>query len=136
MQSLRILLGQVLAGGYDKAARALPNRLRDLIIARDHGMCRTCRQPGTEIDHISGSSNDPANLQLLCDACHNKKTIAGYRAVTPGSPEGMKADWLRTRIASELPIQVCDRETEWERIEDEIRRVRKSESIGQPSLFE
>jgi hypothetical protein len=132
---LKIVLGHILAGGYDKRGRTLSKGLRDLIKARDGGNCQICGKPGDEIDHISGSNDAPENLQLLCDACHNKKTLASFRPVNPGSPEWMKAAWLTTRANAEVPIQVCDREREWEKIEGDISRVRKSEAAGQFSLF-
>ncbi|MFJ9671079.1 HNH endonuclease [Streptomyces sp. NPDC101221] len=40
-----------------------------------------CGQPGTEVDHIRpGSDHSLDNLQLLCHACHARKTHAESRA--------------------------------------------------------
>jgi 5-methylcytosine-specific restriction protein A len=58
-------------------------KLRIEILHRDHGLC----QPGlkhneihvaTAVDHkvqkADGGTDDPSNLQAICDACHREKT--------------------------------------------------------------
>lgn len=59
--------------------RRVPNRVRDIVWARDGGRCSfipsdgrrcSCRR-GLELDHIrpysqGGRSDDPANIRLLC----------------------------------------------------------------------
>ena len=58
-------------------------RLRDVIVRRDKGMCVMClargiAKTGTDVDHIiakaRGGTDDPANLQLLCREHHRAKT--------------------------------------------------------------
>lgn len=60
-------------------------RARDLIRIRDNGLCIECFNAkritvGTIVDHIIPIKQnwnkrlDEDNLQLLCQACHNKKT--------------------------------------------------------------
>jgi hypothetical protein len=73
-EALGIKLAHIAAGGYAETARRLPPELRDAIGQRDGGICRECGAPGSDIDHIDGSSADPENLQLLCRECHNAKT--------------------------------------------------------------
>lgn len=62
-------------------------RARDLIRIRDNGLCVQCMSEhritvGTIVDHIIPIKQDwnkrldESNLQLLCHACHNKKTGA------------------------------------------------------------
>jgi len=72
--------------GYGSAAW---QRVRLAVIARDGGMCRMCGmviyKPGdAHIDHIVEKPQDEAaeatpleGLQLLCRACHSKKTASG-----------------------------------------------------------
>ncbi len=65
--------------GYGTAWDAL----RLAILQRDAGLCVPCRTagrvtPATEVDHVvnraRGGTDDPANLQSICMACHNAKT--------------------------------------------------------------
>ena len=58
-------------------------KLRQLVIRRDKGLCQECLRlgfvtAGSEVDHIlskaKGGADDLDNLQLLCKECHKKKT--------------------------------------------------------------
>lgn len=58
-------------------------KLREDIMRRDHGMCQPCLRSGhttiaTQVDHIvqkaDGGTDDPANLQAICEPCHREKT--------------------------------------------------------------
>lgn len=60
-------------------------RLRKRILARDMGLCQPCLDLGRvtqadAVDHIvnkaQGGTDDPSNLQSICDACHASKTAA------------------------------------------------------------
>jgi hypothetical protein len=55
-EAIQIRLAAVMADGYPKQARCIPPKIRAAVIARDNGQCRACGGPGTEIDHINGSS--------------------------------------------------------------------------------
>jgi 5-methylcytosine-specific restriction endonuclease McrA len=126
VQALQIRLALILAGGYDKLARKLHDDIRTAVIQREHGKCRICGDVGSEIDHISGDSNDPENLQLLCDSCHNKKTIASFVRITKEShPDAWeKAHWLKRRATAITPLQVCDSEN-WSLLERDLLRRRR-----------
>ena len=126
IEALRIRLALTLGGGYPKLARTLPDSVRRTIIERDQGKCQICGQPGTEIDHISGSSNDPSNLQLLCDSCHNKKTTASFVRITKEShPEAWeKGQWLGRRAAAKEPLQLCDSE-QWSELQKDLMKKRR-----------
>jgi 5-methylcytosine-specific restriction protein A len=59
------------------------NKLRDEILTRDQGLCQNCNRNGhttlaTQVDHIKpkaqGGSDDPSNLEAICDPCHKTKT--------------------------------------------------------------
>lgn len=48
--------------------------LRAEVLGRNEGLCAEClAAPATEVDHISGGSNDPDNLRGLCHPCHEAK---------------------------------------------------------------
>lgn len=66
--------------------------LRAQILERDGFRCRICGdRRRLEVDHITpvredpGKSFDPSNLQVLCAACHSKKTRieCGHKPMTP-----------------------------------------------------
>lgn len=125
-QALRIRLALVLSGSYDAHARRLSSKVRQAVIRRDRGKCRVCGAPGAEIDHIRGSGGDTANLQLLCDSCHNKKTVAAFSRITEEShPEvWQRALYLRRRIESVKPLQLSDAD-EWAKLQIKLLAVRR-----------
>jgi len=48
--------------------------LRQAVLERNDGLCVICNDAeATEIDHISGGSEDPSNLRGLCRGCHMTK---------------------------------------------------------------
>ena len=64
------------ARGYDATWRKLR-----LMVLRARPVCQACgREEARHVDHIvalaSGGTNDEANLQALCHACHSRKTVA------------------------------------------------------------
>jgi len=59
------------------------DKLRRWVLQRDRHLCQPCLQagrvtPAAEVDHITpkarGGTDDPANLQAICRACHATKT--------------------------------------------------------------
>lgn len=63
-------------------------RIRPSILKRDKYLCQMCLSKGKYIpakivDHIipkkHGGTDDPSNLQSLCETCHNTKTAMEYR---------------------------------------------------------
>lgn len=59
------------------------DRIRPLILARDGGLCQPCLRvgrvtPATQVDHIvnkaEGGTDEAANLQSICQTCHEAKT--------------------------------------------------------------
>jgi 5-methylcytosine-specific restriction protein A len=66
-------------------------KLRARILKRDRGLCIPCEREGritaaTAVDHIVnkalGGSDDPGNLQAICQRCHAEKTRR--ESSTPG----------------------------------------------------
>lgn len=64
------------------------SRLRLRILERDAGLCQPCLmsgqvKPATHVDHIkpksAGGTDDEANLQAICVACHRAKTATESR---------------------------------------------------------
>jgi len=140
LEAIQIRLAHVMAGGYQKQERHIPADVRQAVIAREKGRCRICGRLGSEIDHIEGASSRPENLQLLCDICHNKKTLANIVEVYAGDQgyETIKAKhdqfWERARAGQ--PMRICDDEENWaglwHRLMAECRRAldKKSSSGG------
>ena len=65
-------------------------RTRAAVLVRDEYQCRVCgmicwRKKEAHVDHIipktAGGSDDPSNLQCLCQSCHARKTLEEQRAV-------------------------------------------------------
>jgi len=61
------------------------DRARKIIIQRDKGLCQPCLRlgrvtPFQSVDHITpkakGGTDDHDNLQAICKACHDAKTLA------------------------------------------------------------
>jgi 5-methylcytosine-specific restriction enzyme A len=58
-------------------------KLRKRILERDKYLCQPCRRqqrivPARQVDHVlpkaKGGTDDPANLQAICDPCHLAKS--------------------------------------------------------------
>ena len=64
--------------GRDKRAERRWEKIRIVVLRRDHHLCRVCNRPGNEIDHIKprslGGTDLLTNLQVLCARCHSVKT--------------------------------------------------------------
>lgn len=75
------------------------DKIRKHILYRDHGLCVPCQAQGkltqaTEVDHIvdkaSKGTDDPSNLQSICNECHKAKTAAAQgRTLKPKVTIGM-----------------------------------------------
>jgi len=66
--------------GYDYAW----TKKRKRIMKRDNGLCQNCLKlniltKATQCDHIipkaKGGSDDDDNLQMLCEPCHDEKSL-------------------------------------------------------------
>lgn len=76
--------------------RGVPKKLAERIRRRDGHRCQRCGQPGHQVDHIvnvasTGRQDDrPANLQTLCDACHDEKTTEEREAAIAAKRESAR----------------------------------------------
>jgi hypothetical protein len=122
--ALNIRIAHLLAGGYARRARQLPDETRALVWQRDENRCRACGAPGAEIDHIADDSPDLANLQLLCAACHREKTES---RMSPASDEQQRAvaKIYRERVVPDQPMLLCDDQQEWASTESGLRAERR-----------
>jgi len=104
---------------YDENARHLSSAQKAAIWERDQGRCVRCGKPGAEVDHISSSSDDPANLQLLCLDCHHAKTRQAMAPVTDAADrEALDRFYtaLGRRINATQPMNACDNEQSWSKL--------------------
>ena len=69
-------------------------KLRRAILERDGYVCQPCLDkmritPASEVDHIipkaKGGTDDPDNLQAICEICHREKTAKENGAKPKGS---------------------------------------------------
>ncbi|GAB3861721.1 HNH endonuclease [Dactylosporangium cerinum] len=128
--ALNVRIAHLLAGGYARRARHLPDETRAQVWRRDENRCRTCGAPGSEIDHIADDSPDLANLQLLCTACHRKKTES---RMSPASNEQQQAmnKIYRERVVPDQPMLLCDDQQEWASTEAGLRAERRGRLLDE-----
>ncbi|HEA65173.1 MAG TPA: HNH endonuclease [Candidatus Aminicenantes bacterium] len=129
-ETIQIMFAHIASGGYPRKERHIPKQLREAVIARFNGLCAICGNPGSDIDHIDGNSNDLNNLQLLCRSCHNKKTKEKIKILTPGDKRYFevleKRQNLDFRIDSPEPNLECDDEVNWPKVYRKIISYRKN----------
>jgi hypothetical protein len=123
-------MAHILSGGYKERERQLRPSVRRAVIERDKGLCRKCGQPGTDIDHIEGSSSELENLQLLCKPCHNEKTKSKLVPLPPEDEEGgaeieAKRVSLLFRANSLTPQRGCDGEERWRTFSRQVMSERR-----------
>jgi 5-methylcytosine-specific restriction endonuclease McrA len=117
----------LLMSGYSDRDRRVPKRLRLRVIARERGACRKCGAPGTELDHISGNSSDPSNLQWLCSACHAEKTQKSFGPIPDEKCEEEmleRADVI-CRMWAPHPERPSDDPAIWKHLSPAIRKERR-----------
>jgi hypothetical protein len=113
-EALQIQMAHLMGGGYSGRERHLTSAQRNFILERDAHTCRICGHPGNEVDHISGSSNDESNLQVLCDRCHNDKTKGAMVPANEEQKAWANALW-ESRVPSDHPGRLSDHEVEWKK---------------------
>lgn len=68
------------ARGYGKTW----DLIRAAVLLRDSWTCQLCKRVANQVDHIvnkaRGGSDDPSNLQAICEICHKAKTAKERRA--------------------------------------------------------
>lgn len=133
-ETLEIKLAVILGGGYPAKKREVSDSTRKTVIAREKGLCFLCGKPGSDVDHIDGSSSSLDNLQYLCRVCHNEKTRSRFRKITPEThpEEWAKREMLLTRVQCSQPMRICD-QSDWDKLWHKILAAKKNPAQG--SLF-
>lgn len=128
----RTRIAHLNSGGYLALGRRIPIETRFAVMRRYQEKCAACGEPdvGThEIDHISNSSNELENLQLLCVPCHRAKTLENIVSLDEDDPRReeieIHAQELRERVFSPEPLRPCDDSENWAELEEQIRLERK-----------
>jgi hypothetical protein len=129
--AIGIRLLMLSGGGYPVAERTLSPELRTAVFERDNYICRRCGKEATQIDHIAGNSNELSNLQALCEDCNFEKALDGLTFITE---ETHPEEWARQqqfydsialRIATSIPLRICDDSDNWEKLWREILKARR-----------
>ena len=123
-EAIQIRNAFLLVGGYGALDRTLRPAVRTEVKVRDGGRCRQCGRPGTEIDHIAGSSGGLDNLQLLCAECHRAKTAENMVPTTPHERSLLTA-LFQTRVVPDEPTLLADDEVTWQSAWQSLRSARK-----------
>ncbi|HSY47306.1 MAG TPA: HNH endonuclease signature motif containing protein [Thermoanaerobaculia bacterium] len=124
-EAIQIKRAHILNGGYNAQARQVPDAIRQSVIERDGGKCRSCGNAGSEIDHIKGDQSILENLQLLCADCHRQKTMRNFERISADEhPElWAKAAALDERAMADKPSRLCDH-ADWKGLWRSIRSAR------------
>lgn len=128
--ALKTRVAHLLAGGYARRSRRLPDTVRTQVWDRDQGRCRECGGTGAEVDHVAGDSPDLNNLQLLCTPCHHRKTET---RMAPASRmhlvfiKGLELD----RVSPDEPRLLCDDQDQWATEQQRLRTERRGRLLDQ-----
>jgi HNH endonuclease len=127
-------MAHLLAGGYHKRARRLPQHVRDQVWRRDGGRCRSCGAAGEEIDHINGDDAALENLQLLCRPCHHAKTAS---RMVPAADEQRQAisELMQTRVEPQRPVLLCDDEQSWPGQWQNLKKQRRARLLDELAQY-
>lgn len=87
MDALLTKVASVASGGYADKARRVPPANRAKVIDRASGLCERCGQPGSEVHHRFGDSNDSRHLEYLCKSCHDVQHGRGMGLPTSKATE-------------------------------------------------
>lgn len=123
-ETLRIRGVVVMNGGYPYAERAVSKQYREFVLQRDNYTCRSCGEPGTQVDHIrlygvSHNINHPLNLQVLCASCHRAKTLSDIQLISHREDPELwqklhdKSAELARRVRADPAERVSDDEQRW-----------------------
>ncbi len=117
LYAIQIRFAHLFSGTYNRKERYIPQKTREAVIKRDNGLCVKCGSTGDEIDHISGSSCEMENLQLLCNKCHIIKTKKNLVEMTPNHERFEEfnnfKNAIRKRVEASPPKRICDDDLTW-----------------------
>jgi hypothetical protein len=132
-------LAHILAGGYPEAARRVPRATRELVIERAGGTCEHCGElfqsdsleQRASIQHVAGSSNDPANLQAIHFACNTRDALGKLVPVTDPAKLALAAA-IEARWKAPVALRLCDDERTWPQT---WRKTARQRDPNRPSFF-
>lgn len=131
-----LLLVGLFKGGYPARARALKQREREAVFERDGWICTLCGKPAEQVDHIRGSSRDPANLRATCAPCNRGLALSMERKATRREladflelAHGICMD-LAGRIAAPMPSRCCDDHERWRAAQTGLKAARRRKLLG------
>lgn len=136
LQELDMKLAHILGGGYPAEKRRLSQSTRDLVFERDSGRCVHCGRVGEEIDHVDALDehvlNSPANLQLLCKACHLDKTRQNLVPLDRADiATHAAAARLDARCRALEPLSLSDDYQQWETCRPKLASYRRAQYLGE-----
>lgn len=122
--AVRTRLAFLPGGGYDAMSRNLSPQTREAVKTRARGICQECGKPGTDVDHIAGSSPELDNLQLLCKSCHREKTDQN---LVPAPPQirALIDQLMSDRVSPATPRLLADDEIAWASKWRELKTARR-----------
>jgi len=126
-QGIGIRLLMLRGSGYPTKARRLSDEQRQMIFERDSYKCQICGALATQIDHISGHSDDPSNLRALCADCNRREAFRNARPATTEEQafiKQMNRD-MAFRIAAPVPLRACDDYERWNKLQASVRGARR-----------
>lgn len=106
--ALRIKRAFAISGGYPAKDRRLTPERRAKVIARDGWRCVLCGEPGDDVDHMTGDSDELSNLRLLCKPCHREVTEF-HLVPIDDADKLLRAFDLEGRTRAAEPTRACDR---------------------------
>jgi len=132
--TIRTRLAHIMAGGYDKASRRVPDKTREALLTRSGGKCEVCGKEGHDIDHTEGNSSAIINLQYLCKDCHNAKTQLRIVPIKPGTElykyvkNRTERFWISVR--SKQPMRICHDQDAWAGLWRQLLNERKADVLN------
>ena len=113
----QVALGQVLwhvrGGGRPLRREIAPPRSRTEALKRAGGICQSCGDTATTVDHIGSGCNRSINLRAVCETCCTDIPFGDPRVVD--HPEfASSVNGIAARIVSDIPVRSCDNSESWD----------------------
>ena len=114
--------------------KPIPRKLRHFVFNRDGYKCKECGATNEEttlhIDHIKpvakGGTNDPSNLQILCEKCNLAKHTDEWVGGKVSKRRNFKGEITYTEAKRERLIK------KWEELDSKLPYVQKQLANAKP----